>query len=78
MFLLLFSQSIQAVLSGLSPTELFSFQMCLINAKKERSLQQVTEGDVLDFVDKMLEVFGRKPCSVHNNTPGRRKEQVWY
>lgn len=23
------------------------------------------EGDILDFVDKMLEVFGSKPCSFH-------------
>lgn len=78
MFLLLFLQSIQAILSGLSQTELFSFKMCLINAKKEKSLQQVIEGDILDFVDKMMEVFGSKPCSFHNNKHGTRKEQVWY
>lgn len=23
------------------------------------------DGDILDFVDKMLEVFGSKPCSFH-------------
>lgn len=47
-------------------TELFSFKMCLLNSKKDKSLQQVIEGDILDFVDKMLEVFGSKPCSFHN------------
>lgn len=47
-------------------TELFSFKMCLLNSKKDKSLQQVIEGDILDFVDKLLEVFGSKPCSFHN------------
>lgn len=63
---MLFLQSIQAVLSALSMTELFSFKMYLLNSTKDKSLQQAIEGDVLDFVDKMLEVFGNEPCSFHN------------
>lgn len=63
---LLILQSIQAVLSGLTMKDLFSFKMCLLNSKKDKTLQQVTEGDILDFVDKMLEVFGNNPFSFHN------------
>ncbi|XP_056906615.1 NLR family CARD domain-containing protein 3 isoform X2 [Takifugu flavidus] len=52
-------KSIQAVLSGLTTKDLFSFKMCLLNSKKDKTLQQATDGDILDFVDKMLEVFGQ-------------------
>lgn len=41
--------------------DLFSFKMCLLNSKKDKTLQQAIEGDILDFVDKMLEVFGSNP-----------------
>lgn len=44
--------------------DMFSFKMCLL--KKDESLQQANEGDILDFVDKMLEVFGNKPYSFYN------------
>lgn len=54
-------QSIQGVLTDLTMDELFSFKMWLFQSQKEKSLQQVMEGDILDFVDKMLEVFGKKP-----------------
>lgn len=53
------------VLTGLTTTDLFAFKMCLLNSKKNKSLQQMIDGDILDFVDKMLEVFGSKPCSFH-------------
>lgn len=46
--------------------DLFSFKMCLLNSKKDKTLQQAIEGDILDFVDKMLEVFGSNPFSFHN------------
>ncbi|TWW77438.1 Nuclear mitotic apparatus protein 1 [Takifugu flavidus] len=59
-------KSIQAVLSGLTTKDLFSFKMCLLNSKKDKTLQQATDGDILDFVDKMLEVFGSNPFSFHN------------
>lgn len=59
---LYFLQSIQVVLTGLTTPDLLAFKMCLLNSKKNKSLQQMIEGDILDFVDKMLEVFGSKPC----------------
>lgn len=46
--------------------DLFSFKMCLLNSKKDKTLLQAIEGDILDFVDKMLEVFGSNPFSFHN------------
>lgn len=72
-------QSIQAVLSGLTMKDLFSFKMCLLNSKKDKTLQQATEGDILDFVDKMLEVFGSNPFSFHNKyiTLNERVNLYW-
>lgn len=55
-------------------SELFSFKMYLLSSSKEKSLQQAMEGDVLDFVDKMLEVFGNKPCSFHNKQVARNEK----
>lgn len=72
-------QSIQAVLSGLTMKDLFSFKMCLLNSKKDKTLQQATEGDILDFVDKMLEVFGSNPFYFHNKyiTLNERVNLYW-
>lgn len=59
--------------------DLFSFKMCLLNSKKDKTLQQATEGDILDFVDKMLEVFGSNPFYFHNKyiTLNERVNLYW-
>lgn len=55
-------QSIQDVLSSLSAEELLKFKMCFSFRESEMNRRQVMDGDLLDFVDKMLEVLGMKTC----------------
>lgn len=53
-------QSIQDVLSKLSDHELLKFKRCFSWQGSEVNQQQLMVGDLLDYVDKMLEVLGRK------------------
>lgn len=53
-------QSIQNLLSKLSSQELLKFKGCFSSRESEMNLQQLMVYDLLDFVDKMLEVLGRK------------------
>lgn len=56
-------QSIQDVLSKLSHQELLKFKMCLSDRGSEMNPQQLIVDDLLDFVDKMLEVLGRQTAA---------------
>lgn len=53
-------QSIQDLLSKLSNQELLKFKECFSSRESEMNKQQLMAGDLLDFVDKMLEVLGAK------------------
>ncbi|KAM9853753.1 protein NLRC3 [Aulostomus maculatus] len=52
-------KSIQSVLTGLSPEELLHFKMWFYQWKTGINLQQVMEGDILDFVDRIIETLGQ-------------------
>lgn len=54
------SQSIQNLLSKISKQELLKFKRCFSSRGSEMKQQQLMTDDLLDFVDKMLEVLGRK------------------
>lgn len=64
------------VLSGLTMSELYSFKTCLLNFKKDKSFQQMNEGDILDFVDKMLEIFGSKPFSFYKKQVSSHEKRM--
>lgn len=53
-------QNIQGILTNLTPEELLKFKTWFTQWETELTLQQAMEGDLLDFVDKMMEVFGKK------------------
>lgn len=56
-------QSIQELLSKLSNQELLKFKGCFSWRGSEMNQQQLMVDDLLDFVDKMLEVLGRKTAA---------------
>lgn len=62
-------QSIQDVLSSLSPEELHKFKMYFSFRESEMNRRQVMDGDLLDFVDRMLEVLGMKRCCSTADAP---------
>lgn len=53
-------QSVQAVLSGLTPEELYKFKVWFYQWETAITLQQVMDGDLLDFVDRIMEILGKK------------------
>lgn len=53
-------QSIQHILTDLTMEEMLQFKTWFTQWETELTLQQAMEGDLLDFVDKMMEVFGKK------------------
>lgn len=53
-------QSIQDVLTGLTSAQLYKFKMWFTQWETEITMKQVMEGDMLDFVDRILEVLGKK------------------
>ncbi|XP_014859152.1 PREDICTED: protein NLRC3-like [Poecilia mexicana] len=52
-------KSIQEVLSRLNNDELFKFKIWFKKWEPLPVLQQILDGDVLDFVDKIIELFGQ-------------------
>lgn len=53
-------QSIQDTVTGLTKEELFKFKMRFYQWEQSMTLQQVMEGDILDFVDRILEILGKE------------------
>nr|XP_046244743.1 NACHT, LRR and PYD domains-containing protein 3 [Scatophagus argus]XP_046244745.1 NACHT, LRR and PYD domains-containing protein 3 [Scatophagus argus] len=58
-------RSIQDIVSGLTKEELFKFKMWFYQWESEITLQQVMEGDILDFVDRILEILGQDRSLLH-------------
>ncbi|XP_029373622.1 protein NLRC3-like [Echeneis naucrates] len=52
-------KSIQNSLSSFTVEELFKFKMYFLQWEKSIPKQQAMEGDILDFVDKILEILGQ-------------------
>lgn len=53
-------QSVQGVLSGLTPEELYKFKVWFYQWEPAITQQQVMDGDLLDFVDRIMEILGKK------------------
>ncbi|XP_076592222.1 NACHT, LRR and PYD domains-containing protein 6 [Chaetodon auriga] len=58
-------KSIQDILTGLTREELFKFKMRFYQWEPGLTLQQVMEGDILDFVDRILETLGQHRSLLH-------------
>ncbi|XP_047450876.1 protein NLRC3 isoform X2 [Mugil cephalus] len=58
-------KSIQNALTTLTVEELFQFKMLFCNWEKRITLQQLLEGDILDFVDRILETLGQHRSLFH-------------
>ncbi|XP_073346310.1 protein NLRC3 [Pagrus major] len=58
-------KSIQGVLSGLTREELYKFKVWFYQWETAITLQQVMDGDLLDFVDRILEVLGQDRALLH-------------
>uniref|UniRef100_UPI0037E95FE4 NACHT, LRR and PYD domains-containing protein 6 isoform X2 n=1 Tax=Semicossyphus pulcher TaxID=241346 RepID=UPI0037E95FE4 len=58
-------KSIQDMVSGLTKEELFKFKMWFYQWESSITLQQVMEGDILDFVDRILEILGVDRSLLH-------------
>ncbi|TKS81154.1 Protein NLRC3 [Collichthys lucidus] len=58
-------KSIQNILSSLTREELYSFKMWFYQWESGITLQQVMEGDMLDFVDRILEILGPDRALLH-------------
>ncbi|KAM9344182.1 protein NLRC3-like [Pholidichthys leucotaenia] len=52
-------KSLQTVLQRLSWEDLIMFKRWFCSFKKDLTYEQVSEGDILDFVDKILELVGK-------------------
>lgn len=57
-------QSIQSIVTELTKEELLKFKMWFYQWEPGITLQQVMEGDLLDFVDRILEVLGKKNIAI--------------
>ncbi|XP_034557461.1 nuclear mitotic apparatus protein 1-like [Notolabrus celidotus] len=58
-------KSIQETLSALTKEELFKFKMWFYQWESSITLQQVMDGDILDFVDKIIEILGMDRSLLH-------------
>ncbi|XP_041796673.1 NACHT, LRR and PYD domains-containing protein 6 [Chelmon rostratus] len=58
-------KSIQDTVTGLTKEELFKFKMRFYQWEQSMTLQQVMEGDILDFVDRILEILGQDRSLFH-------------
>ncbi|XP_053177446.1 protein NLRC3 [Scomber japonicus] len=58
-------KTIQEALSVLKNDELYNFKMRFYQRDKGLTLQNVLEGDILDFVDKIIEVLGQDEAVIH-------------
>lgn len=60
LYLSLCMQSIQNTLTSLNREELLKFKMWFYQWETKITLKQMNEGDLLDFVDRILETLGKK------------------
>lgn len=58
-------KSIQSVVTDLTREELLKFRVWFYQWEPAMKLQQAMEGDLLDFVDKMLELLGQDRSLLH-------------
>ncbi|XP_037631970.1 NLR family CARD domain-containing protein 3 [Sebastes umbrosus] len=58
-------KSIQSAVTGLTKEELLKFKMWYYQWEPAITLQQVMEGDLLDFVDRTLEILGPDRSLMH-------------
>lgn len=58
-------KSIQNILTDLTKEEFFKFKMWFYQWEPGLTLQQVMEGDILDFVDKIIEILGQDRSLLH-------------
>ncbi|XP_053279528.1 protein NLRC3 [Pleuronectes platessa] len=58
-------RSIQTCLTGLTWQELLNFKLRFLQCEQGLTEQQVTEGDLLDFVDKIVEILGQDQALMH-------------
>lgn len=58
-------KSIQNKLTGLTREELYKFKMWFYQWEPGITLQQVMEGDILDFVDRIIETLGQDRALLH-------------
>ncbi|XP_067363037.1 NLR family CARD domain-containing protein 3 isoform X2 [Channa argus] len=58
-------KSIQSILTGLTKEELFKFKMWFYQWEPRLTLPQLMEGDLLDFVDRILEILGQDHSLLH-------------
>ncbi|XP_074534918.1 NLR family CARD domain-containing protein 3 isoform X2 [Halichoeres trimaculatus] len=58
-------KNIQETVSRLSKEELFKFKMALYQWESNLTLQQVMDGDILDFVDRIIEILGMDRSLFH-------------
>ena len=57
-------KSIQNILTDLSSEELLNFRMLFCHWESKVTLKQALEGDVLDFVDRIIEILGKKTATI--------------
>ncbi|XP_034404148.1 NACHT, LRR and PYD domains-containing protein 3 [Cyclopterus lumpus] len=58
-------KSIQSVVTELTSEELFKFKLGFNQWEPKITLSQVMEGDLLDFVDRILEILGQERSLLH-------------
>lgn len=58
-------RSMQSIVSSLTKEELSKFKMWFYQWESAITLQQVMEGDLLDFVDRILEILGQDRALLH-------------
>ncbi|XP_068565570.1 protein NLRC3 [Cebidichthys violaceus] len=58
-------KSIQSVLTELTSDDLLKFKVSFYQWEPKMSLPQVMEGDLLDFVDRILEILGQDRSLLH-------------
>ncbi|KAK2847106.1 hypothetical protein Q5P01_010105 [Channa striata] len=58
-------KSIQNSLTDLTKEELFKFKTWFYQWERGLTLQQVMEGDLLDFVDRIIEILGQERALLH-------------
>ncbi|KAM6932910.1 protein NLRC3 [Xenentodon cancila] len=58
-------KSIQNILTDLSDEELLNFRMLFYHWERKMTLQRVMDGDLLDFVDGIIEVLGQERALMH-------------
>lgn len=53
------------MLTGLTREELMKFKLSFSQWESDIKLQHVMEGDLLDFVDRIIEILGKKTLLWH-------------